>query len=80
MILRVRVGLATAYAVNPDPAIEQLHTIVSALQPGQNATEVRAVFPADYKNVLGNLTNAIATSDEASIDLQEQLIVEFCSK
>ncbi len=69
MIAKTRVGLAAAYAIDPDPAIRQLHGVVSGLQAGQNATLVRVVFPSDYRRVLQNVLNMIAGADNATLDL-----------
>ncbi len=69
MIAKARVGLAAAFAIDPDPAIRQLHTIVSSLQVGQNAALVRVVFPANYRIILQNALGMIASADAATIDL-----------
>jgi hypothetical protein len=69
MITRTRVGLAAAFAIDPDPAIRQLHEVVSALQPGQNATLVRATFPAGYRSVLANALDTVAGADATTLDL-----------
>jgi hypothetical protein len=68
MLSKARVGLAAAYFVDADPAILRLHTMVSDLQPGQNSTLVRVLFPAGYRNTLGNVLALIASADSATID------------
>jgi len=69
MISKTRIGLAAAFAIDPDPAIRQLHGVVSGLQAGQNATLVRVAFPSDYRSVLGNALGIIAGADAATLDL-----------
>jgi len=69
MIAKARIGLAAAYALDPNPAIRQLHSIVSSLRSGQNGVLVRIVFPADYRGVLQNALAMIAGADTATLDL-----------
>ena len=69
MIAKTRIGLAAAFAIDPNPAIRQLHSIVSSLQAGQNGALVRIVFPADYQGVLQNALGMIAGADTATLDL-----------
>ena len=69
MIAKTRVGLAAAFAIDPDPAIRQLHSIVSSLQAGQNAALVRIVFPSNYRGVLQKALGMIAGADTATLDL-----------
>ena len=69
MISRTRIGLAAAFAIDPDPALRELHGVVSGLQSGQNATLVRAAFPPNYRNVLSNALAMIAGADNATLDL-----------
>jgi len=69
MIAKARIGLAAAFAVNEDPAISQLHAIVSDLQAGQSATSVRIVLPSDYRGILRDVLDAIAVADATTINL-----------
>ena len=69
MISKARVGLAAAYAVDADPAILQLHTVVSGIQPGQSVTLVGVILPAGYRSVLQNVLSTIASADDATLDL-----------
>jgi hypothetical protein len=69
MLFRARIGLAAAYAVNPDPAIIDLHTVVSGLQAGQSPAVVRLALPADYGTTLGTVLDVIAGSEPTTIDL-----------
>lgn len=69
MISKARIGLAAAFAIDADPAIRQLHGVVSGLQAGQNATLVRVAFPSNYRGVLSNVLAMIAGADNATLDL-----------
>jgi hypothetical protein len=69
MIAKARIGLAAAFAINEDPAIRQLHAIVSDLQAGQNSSIVRVALPSNYRSVLSGTLDSIATADGATIDL-----------
>jgi hypothetical protein len=69
MIEKARIGLAAAFSITEDPAIRELHAIVSGLQPGQLSSEVRALLPADYRNVLDSSVEMVITADDATIDV-----------
>ena len=69
MIAKARVGLAAAYAVDPAPAILELHTAVSGIQPGQSAMLVGVILPNDYRSVLQSALSMIAGADDATLDL-----------
>ena len=69
MISKVRIGLAAAYEIDADPAILQLHTAVSDIQSGQNATLVRVMLPPGYRTVLQSALSLIGNADSATIDI-----------
>jgi hypothetical protein len=69
MISKARIGLAAAYAVDPDPSVLAMHDLVSDIAPGQTSMLVRAAFPANYRNVLDGAANSIASADQETIDL-----------
>ena len=69
MLSRARIGLAAAYAVDEDPAIRQLHEVVSGFQPGQGAATVRVSLPSGYRLVLQNVLATIAGADDATLAL-----------
>jgi len=69
MLAKARMGLAAAFAINPDPAIRQLHAIVSGISPGQNSLMVRIALPSDYRDVLQVTLALIPNADAATIDM-----------
>ena len=69
MIAKARIGLAAAFAINPDPAIRQFHAIVSGISPGQNSLMLRIVFPSDYRDVLQSTLALIPSADAATIGI-----------
>ncbi|MEL7185810.1 MAG: putative Ig domain-containing protein [Pseudomonadota bacterium] len=69
MIAKARIGLAAAFAVNEDPAIRQLHTVISDIQAGQTASTIRVALPSGYRSILSTVLASIAGADAATIDL-----------
>lgn len=69
MISMARIGLAAAYALNPDVEILDLHTTVSGIQPGQSSSLVRVFLPSGYRTALQSTLAMIAAADDTTVDL-----------
>ena len=73
MIRKTRIGLAAAFAVNQNPAIQSLHGNVSELQPGMNAATARSLMASNYRSTLQSTLSMIASADAPTIDIVNQV-------
>ena len=68
MLMRIRIGLTAAYAITQDPAIAELHSSVTGLQPGLDAMFVRNLLPGDYRSRLENALVTVASGNSAMLE------------
>lgn len=68
MITRARIGIAAAFAVTGDPAVQALEDAVAGLQAGMNPTLVKNLLPANYRSRLGAAISLIANGNTDTLD------------
>jgi len=73
MVAKARVGLAAAYAVTQDPLLQDLHTAISGMRSGMDATLVRSLMPSDFDTRMDAILGIIASSDIATIELVNEI-------
>jgi hypothetical protein len=73
MIAKARVALAAAYAVTQDPSIRELHTAVSGMRGGMDATLIRSLMPPNFDTRMDAILGIIASSDNATIELVNEV-------
>ncbi|MDX1481814.1 MAG: putative Ig domain-containing protein, partial [Woeseiaceae bacterium] len=68
MLDQVESGILAAERVTGDPRLMTLYSTVSTLQVGQDAAQVTAQLPSDYRQILDDALVTVAYGDQTTID------------
>ena len=68
MILAVRLGLSACLAVEDNVKVTELNEAFGGIQSGMDAVLIRTLIPADYRQTLQAVVEAIAGGDDTVID------------